>query len=135
MTNVHGRTQYGGTFPALIWHDFMLKALKDVPKTDFAPAKAPKYTWEDEWDVPGVPNVIGMTQEAAVKTLADEGYKKVTVASAYSDKVAAGLVASQNPKAGSTADTGTTVKIVISLGPPPISPPATGTPDPPPPTP
>lgn len=135
MTNVHGRTQYGGTFPAMIWHDFMIKALKDVPKSDFAPAKAPKYAWEDTWDVPGVPNVVGMTQDEAIKTLKDDGYTKVKIASAYSEDVGAGLIASQSPKGGSTADKDTTVKIVISLGPPPISPPTTGTPSPPPHTP
>jgi len=133
MTNVHGRVQYGGTFPAMIWRDFMTKALKGVPKHDFNPAKAPKYTWEDEWDVPGVPNVVGMTQGEAIKVLTGDGYKNIKVVSAYSAKVPAGLVASQSPKAGSTAGTDATVKIVVSLGPPPVSPPTTSTPEPPPP--
>ena len=132
MTNVHGRVQYGGTFPAMIWHDFMIKALKNVPKTDFNSAKAPKYTWDDGWDIPGVPSVVGMTQDQAVGALKDAGYKKVTVANAYSDKVAAGYVISQNPKGGSSASTGSTVKIVVSAGPPPAQPPPDATSTPPP---
>ena len=35
MTNVHGITVYGGTFPASIWREFMLRALSNVPPTDF----------------------------------------------------------------------------------------------------
>ncbi|HET7482218.1 MAG TPA: PBP1A family penicillin-binding protein, partial [Actinomycetota bacterium] len=39
MTNVHGITVFGGTFPALIWRNFMLAALKNTPPHDF---KLPK---------------------------------------------------------------------------------------------
>ena len=35
MTNVHGITVYGGTFPASIWRAFMLRALADTPPRDF----------------------------------------------------------------------------------------------------
>ena len=35
MTNVHGITVYGGTFPASIWRAFMLRALANVPPSDF----------------------------------------------------------------------------------------------------
>lgn len=35
MTNVHGVTAYGGTFPASIWRSFMLRALAGVPPHDF----------------------------------------------------------------------------------------------------
>ena len=35
MTSVHGITVYGGTFPASIWRTFMLRALADVPPTEF----------------------------------------------------------------------------------------------------
>jgi len=44
MRNVHGRRVFGGTFPAQIWHDFMLQALKSQPKLDFKPAPSPRYT-------------------------------------------------------------------------------------------
>ncbi len=35
MTNVHGITVFGGTFPAQIWKAFMGPALADLPKTPF----------------------------------------------------------------------------------------------------
>jgi penicillin-binding protein 1A len=36
MHNIKGvRNVAGGTIPASVWHDFMAKALKDVPVTDF----------------------------------------------------------------------------------------------------
>lgn len=39
MTNVHGGSVWGGGFPATIWKDFMLSALKDVPADDFPAPK------------------------------------------------------------------------------------------------
>lgn len=35
MTSVHGRTVFGGTFPAEIWQKFMVRALKNIPATNF----------------------------------------------------------------------------------------------------
>lgn len=35
MTNVHGITVFGGTFPAEIWQKFMLQALANVPVSNF----------------------------------------------------------------------------------------------------
>jgi len=67
---------------------------------------------------PGVPNGVGMTQGERSR-YSRRRLQNIKIASAYSAKVPAGLVASQSPKAGSTAGTGATVKIVVSLGPPP----------------
>ena len=35
MTNVHGIRVFGGTFPAAIWREFMLRALRNVPPHEF----------------------------------------------------------------------------------------------------
>jgi penicillin-binding protein 1A len=35
MNDVHGIQVVGGSFPARIWHDFMIKALENVPPKDF----------------------------------------------------------------------------------------------------
>jgi len=35
MRNVHGSTVFGGTLPAMIWREFMLKALADKPALNF----------------------------------------------------------------------------------------------------
>jgi len=135
MRNVHGRRVFGGTFPAEIWREFMSKAHADLPKRDFNPAPAPKYTWKKEWDVPSeeVPSLVGLTQAAAVKALTEAGFKEYEIVSVYHDTIAAGLVASQTPAAGSKVDpTKTVVQIAISKGPDPNKP---KPPPPPPPKP
>ncbi len=44
MDNVHGGQVWGGGPPATIWKDFMLTALKDTPKKDFAqPKEKPEF--------------------------------------------------------------------------------------------
>lgn len=49
MTNVHGRTVYGGTFPAEIWKKFMDKALANIPPSDFPePYREEQYAEKDE---------------------------------------------------------------------------------------
>jgi penicillin-binding protein 1A len=40
MTNVHGISVTGGTFPAMIWHKFMVAALDGKPALDFPTAKS-----------------------------------------------------------------------------------------------
>lgn len=134
MRSVHGRRVFGGTFPAEIWHDFMIKALADTPSRDFNPAPPPKYTWKDEWDIPEeeVPSLIGLTQDAAIKRLADLGFEEYEFRTTYSDTIAKGLVAGQYPAAGSKVDPNQTVIIMaISQGPDPNKP----EPPPPPPPP
>ncbi len=143
MRNVHGRKVFGGTFPAPIWHDFMIKALANTPKRDFNPAPPPNYTWKKEWDIPSetVPVLTGLTQAAAIAALKEAGFEEYAVTSAYSDTIALGLVASQSPAGGTKADpTKTVVTIVLSKGedpnkpppppPPPPSPDPTSSPDP-----
>jgi 1A family penicillin-binding protein len=133
MRSVHGRKVFGGTFPAPIWHDFMIKAMADQPVLDFNPAPDPEYTWKKEWDIPSeaVPNVIGLSQSAAIDALVAAGFENYQITSAYSDTVPAGLVALQAPGPGETANPATSVvTIAISNGPPPGA-----TPTPPPPTP
>jgi 1A family penicillin-binding protein len=138
MRSVHGRRVFGGTFPAQMWHDFMIKALADTPKRDFKSAKAPKYTWKKEWaggDVV-IPNVVGQKQAAAVKAITDADFE-VKVSSAYSETVPSGRVMSQTPTGGSKGDpVKTVVTIVVSKGPdpnkepPPPPPEPTSTPTP-----
>ncbi len=142
MNNVHGRRAFGGTFGAPIWHDFMIKALKNEPKLDFKKAKAPKYTWKKAWDVPNLraAKLVGLTEAAAkdaIRTLATLGETYIlSVSRAYSDTVASGIVISQSPAAGASIKTGATITIVVSKGkdpnpPPPPPPDTTGTVNPP----
>lgn len=143
MNNVHGRRAFGGTFPAPIWHDFMIKALKDEPKLDFKKAKAPKYTWKKAWDVPSLkaPKLVGLSEAAAKEAIksrasVDESFE-LSISRAYSETVASGVVISQSPGAGASIKNGATITIVVSKGkdptppPPPPPPDTTGTVNPP----
>jgi|GEM_PF-1482446 len=65
--------------------------------------------------LPLIPNVVGQTQAAADAAITAASFT-VTVTTAYSDTVAAGLVISQNPAAGAARTSGTAVNIVVSLG-------------------
>ena len=62
-----------------------------------------------------VPSVVGYDNEAAMNTLADQGFKAERTYD-YSDSVAAGMVISQNPVAGTAAKKGSTVTLVVSQG-------------------
>ncbi len=135
MRNVHGRKVFGGTFAAPIWKAFMSKALANEPVLDFNAAPAPDYTWKKIWDIPSeaVPSVIGMSQAAAIETLAAAGFKDYAITTTYSNSIPAGLVGAQSPEPGAKANPDTTVvTIAISQGPDPSTPPVPPTPPDPP---
>jgi penicillin-binding protein 1A len=49
MTNVHGISVTGGTFPAQIWHEVMVAALWNKPQRDFPPPKV-YPTWRSYYE-------------------------------------------------------------------------------------
>ncbi len=63
-----------------------------------------------------VPSVLNMKEEDARKLLAENDFLVGEVTKQYSDTVEEGLIASQNPSAGSKANKGSKVNIVISEG-------------------
>ncbi|MCL6106773.1 MAG: Stk1 family PASTA domain-containing Ser/Thr kinase [Actinobacteria bacterium] len=67
-------------------------------------------------DSVSVPNVVGMTQQAAEATLSNAGLEPVVQSQDYSDSVPAGSVVSQDPAGDSLLKKGGTVKLVISRG-------------------
>jgi eukaryotic-like serine/threonine-protein kinase len=66
-----------------------------------------------------VPKVVGQTQAAATAALTAAGFK-TSATTAYSTTVATGKVVSQSPASG-TAVPGSTVSLVVSKGPPPVT--------------
>jgi len=66
---------------------------------------------------PVVPDVVGLTQTAAIAAITGVGNLSVSVIFQYNDVVPSAVVISQSPAAGTAVDTGTTVDIVVSLGP------------------
>jgi len=68
-----------------------------------------------------VPNVTGMTQTDAGSAITAANLVLGTLSSAYSATVPAGNVISQNPASGTSVQAGSSVSLVISSGPPPVS--------------
>jgi hypothetical protein len=67
-----------------------------------------------------VPDVVGQSQASGTAELEGDGFV-VAVATAYSSTVAAGDIISQAPTAGSSALSGSTVTITVSLGEAPVT--------------
>ena len=147
MTDIHGRTVTGGSFPAKMWASFMKTALARQPSDDFTKpsglkrvkicletglAATPycpttgsalfldsttlkpctKHTAPKQLTVP---NLVGMTKEAALVALEKLKFL-VKVIEKDIGGVAAGMVAEQTPKAGSIATTQTVVTLTVSNG-------------------
>ncbi len=68
-----------------------------------------------------VPNVVGIAQTAAQSALTSNGFALGTVAEEYNDTVPAGNVVTQNPTAGTNVIMGSSVNLVVSKGPQPVT--------------
>ena len=67
-----------------------------------------------------VPNLLGLTQEAAVQSIKDSGFEVGNVNESYNDQYPEGQVCEQTPDSGKTADEGSKIDIVVSKGAKPI---------------
>jgi Beta-propeller repeat/PASTA domain/Dockerin type I domain len=68
-----------------------------------------------------VPDVVGLTQAAATTAIINAHLVLGTVGNQASNTVAAGLVISESPTAGTQVNSGTAVNLVVSTGPPNVS--------------
>ena len=106
-----GSRVFGGTFPALIFHDFMMAALAGKPVLDFPPppeGRPQNPTGEK------VPNVVGKQLSDAKKILTKAGFGvSVTQVDHPAPK---DQVVAQSPGGGSDASKGTTVHLSVSRG-------------------
>jgi hypothetical protein len=64
-----------------------------------------------------VPSVVGMTQTAAQSTITSNGFAVGAITTANSGTVAAGSVISQTPTGGTNAILGSSIALVVSVGP------------------
>jgi 1A family penicillin-binding protein len=101
---------FGGTFPARIWHDYMLQAVRRLPVEDF-PKPPAAATGE-------VPNVVGKYIDEAKKILADANFTAL-VEEVPSVKPA-GEVVAQAPGAGASLELGSAVTVQVSNGKVPV---------------
>ena len=68
----------------------------------------------------GVPKLVGLQRDAAGAALTDTSLVSGTVTETFDDKVAAGVVMSQDPDAGERVKRDTPVAYVVSKGPAPV---------------
>jgi membrane peptidoglycan carboxypeptidase len=108
-TQFNGSPVYGGTFPALIFHNYMAAALAGEPIVPFpaAPPPPPPPSM-------GVPDVVGLPQGQAQAVLTRAGFR-VSARTIPSAKPK-GTVVRQGPHAGAKVRQGTTVYLAISGG-------------------
>jgi penicillin-binding protein 1A len=116
----------GGSWPAAIWRAYMKPALDGVPKTDFpivagssSPDIPPATTIPTPSTTvvlptyPKVPDVVGMTADAATSVITDAGFQVVRRPVA-DDADKAGTVLGQLPAGGQLAEPGSTVRIDVA---------------------
>ena len=104
-----GRPVYGGTFPAMIFHDYMTAALAGAPVVGFPAAPPPPAPPQV-----GVPSVVGLSQGAAQARLAQAGFAaEVHQVPSAQPK---GLVVRQAPAPGTRLRQGGRVVIAVSAG-------------------
>jgi penicillin-binding protein 1A len=131
----NGGPVYGGTFPAIIFHDFMAAALTGQPIVGFPaappppappkppeepkpppkpgkPPKPPKPPKPDEPRRPNVvvPGVVGLPAGTARSVLTESG---LSTGVAYSTSAQPGRVAAQSPGPGSTLPRGSYITLVV----------------------
>jgi membrane peptidoglycan carboxypeptidase len=110
MRNLYqGGPVYGGTFPAIIFHDYMAAALRGEPVVGFPKAPPPPAP-----PSLGVPDVVGMSRGAALAVLARAGFRGE--AREVRSGEPAGRVVRQSPRAGSKLRQGGTVVLAVSGG-------------------
>jgi hypothetical protein len=111
-----GGPVFGGTYPAMIFQQYMAAALAGQPVLDFPPPPhhRPSEPKQKGDKGKGVPNVRGRQfgQAAAILARAGFGARAQVVPS----NAPAGRVVGQSPAAGTDAPRGTVVTLQVSLG-------------------
>jgi membrane peptidoglycan carboxypeptidase len=106
------RQVYGGTIPAAIWKQLMSSALAGVPVAGFSNAPLQASTG----DLLPVPDVTQLPVELASQQLRDLGFGVAVGKPVNAAPVAAGMVASTSPPAGTRVPAGSTITLNPSNG-------------------
>ncbi|MGW5879974.1 penicillin-binding protein [Nocardiopsis terrae] len=122
---------YGATIPGPIWQETMRGAHEGLeveqlasPPGKFGSTSVPDPRAGDDGDEEaspashdgGVPNVVGMTEAAAVSALEDAGYSVNVSGTTVRSSEPEGSVAAVNPDPGSRLPEGATVNVFLSSG-------------------
>jgi membrane peptidoglycan carboxypeptidase len=104
-----GGPVFGGTYPAMIFHDYMTAALAGAPVLGFPAAPKPPPPPKVK-----VPDVVGQPVQRAQAILQQAGFG--TSVKEVPDAAPKGRVIGQDPKGGSQVPGGTTVALKVSSG-------------------
>ena len=74
------------------------------------------YLNEDKPEQTLIPNLIGYTETEASEKATSSGYSLVIEAQRYNDEYEKGKIYDQEPKAGTAADQGATITVILSAG-------------------
>jgi membrane peptidoglycan carboxypeptidase len=108
-----GGPVFGGTYPAMIFQQYMAAALASQPVLNF-PAPPQRRPNDPKQKGKGVPNVRGKQYAQALQILAKAGYRGT--AQPVPNRAPLGRVVGQSPAAGTDAPPGTVVILQVSLG-------------------
>jgi len=106
MDGYYGRSVFGGTLAAPIWHDFMIRAIEGYPVEGFEPPPAPESGT--------VPDVVGLRSEEAQAILVEANFTPLVEKAASFQPV--NTVIAQSPEGGSRLTLGGAVTIQVSNG-------------------
>jgi serine/threonine-protein kinase len=99
----------------------MIRGVPVPPSTTAGPPPAPTPAAQSPTPAPApmvvVPGVVGMTPEDARVRLGSRDLKLQVAGQAYSNTVPEGRIVRQDPEAGTSVQSGTTVSVTVSLGP------------------
>ena len=110
MSNLFdGSPVFGGTFPAVIFHNYMAAALAGAPVIGFPTPPPPPPPSKVK-----VPNVVGQRVQSATSILAKAGLKADV--REVPNPAPKGQVMAQNPPAGTSVRGGTSVTLLVSSG-------------------
>jgi membrane peptidoglycan carboxypeptidase len=112
--SLSGGPVFGGTYPALIFQQYMTAALSGQPALGFPPPPRQRPSDPKQKSDKGVPNVRGKQLAQAAAILAKAGYG--VSAQIVPNKAPAGRVIGQSPAAGTKAPQGTVVTLQVSAG-------------------
>jgi membrane peptidoglycan carboxypeptidase len=105
---------FGGTYPAMIFRQYMEAALLGQPVENFPAPPHPRPKPPDQNQGKGVPNVKGKMLAQAVAILSKAGYG-VSIQQ-VANRAPVGRVVGQSPRAGTDAPKGTVVTLQVSIG-------------------
>lgn len=118
LTEAGYQVQAKGTYDEKVAKGIVISQSPDAGSVAEPGTRVDIYVSQGKNPEAAVPDVVGLGEADAAKALEDAGFQAVPSAT-FSDTVPAGQVISQDPAAGTTAQRGSGVTLIVSQGPKP----------------